>query len=269
MVATADKHNRTLMVTQQYRYHDQPRCIRNLIASGEIGRIDHIVVEFQIQGLLVGWRQRMRQPFLMDMAIHHFDMMRYLLGSNAKQVMAKTWNPQFSNTMGDMSAFAWIEFENNVHVNYTGSFSAPGQDTGWNGRWVITGEKGSLVWNPRDEWGPIRILRQHADLALYGGQQHFFTPLPEPWGDPIWADSIGATGHQYDLYHWRACIESGLEPETSGRDNLHTLALALAAVESAETGRFVEIDSQAHMKASPLGVEAGVLPFLNYPHPLP
>ena len=54
---------------------------------------------------------------------------------------------------------------------------------------------------------------------------------------------MGATGHHYDLYHWRACIESGLEPETSGRDNLNTLALTLAAVESANTGRSVEVES--------------------------
>ena len=240
-----------------------------MIASGAIGRIDHIVAEFQIQGVLTGWRQRMAQPFLMDMAIHHFDMMRYLLGSNAKKVTAKSWNPRVSNTAGDMNAFAWIEFENDIHVNYTGSFASPGQDTGWNGRWVITGEKGSIVWNQHDEWGPIRLFRQNADLALYQGQQHFFTPLPEPWGDPIWAESIGATGHQYDLYHWRACIESGLEPETSGRDNLNTLALALAAVESAESGRTIEIDTQGSTHPLHQGTEAAVLPFLGYPHPLP
>ena len=203
------------------------------------------------------------------MAIHHFDLMRYLLASNAKQVTAKSWNPGFSSTSGDMSAFVWVEFENGVHVNYTGSFAAPGQDTGWNGRWVITGEKGTIVWNQRDDWGPIRILRQNADLALYQGQQHFFTPLPEQWGDPIWAESIGASGHQYDLYHWRACIESGLEPETSGRDNLNTLALALAAVESANSHKTVEIENQDIVINQPQSVEPETKPSMNYSHPLP
>src|SRR2546423_15371495 len=55
------------------------------IAEGAIGEVDHIVVEFQIQGLLFGWRQRMEHPFLMDMAVHHFDMMRYLLGRNRSE----------------------------------------------------------------------------------------------------------------------------------------------------------------------------------------
>jgi len=240
MVRAARQHDRTLMVTQQFRYHDQPRLLRRLLSEGAIGEIDHIVAEFQLQGLLFGWRQTMAHPFLMDMAIHHFDLMRYLLGREAVRVTAQTWNPPFSNTRGDMSAFAWIEFEGGVRVNYTGSFAAPGQDTGWNGRWVITGSKGSLVWNPRDDWGPVRLFRQNADLSQYH-EQHFFTPLPEVWGEPVWPDSMGATGHHYDLYHWRACVESKTEPETSGRDNLHTLALTLATIEAAETGRTVDI----------------------------
>ena len=242
MVRAASRYDRTLMVTQQYRYHDQPRCLRRMIAEGVIGEIDHVVVEFQIQGLLFGWRQRMEHPFLMDMAIHHFDMMRYLLGCEAIQVTAQTWNPKVSNTDGDMNAFAWIEFQNGARVNYTGTFAAPGVDTGWNGRWVITGSKGTLVWNQRDEWGPIRLFRQNADISNYNGM-HFFTPLPEVWGEPVWAESIGATGHHFDLYHWRACTETGVEPETSGRDNLHTLALTLAAVRSANTDCPVEICS--------------------------
>ena len=241
MVQTAAECRRTLMVTQQFRYFDQPRCLRGMIADGVIGEVDHLVIEFQIQGLLFGWRKQMRHPFLMDMAIHHFDTMRYLLGCNAARVQARTWNPGVSNTSGDMNAFVWIEFENGARVNYTGAFAAPGVDTGWNGRWVITGTRGTLVWNQRDEWGPIRLFRQHADLSQYH-EMHFFTPLPEVWGEPIWAPSIGPQGHHYDLYHWRACAETGAEPETSGRDNLNTLALTLAAVEAADTGLTVTLE---------------------------
>ncbi|CCW36009.1 predicted dehydrogenase [Chthonomonas calidirosea] len=250
MVRVADECHRVLMVTQQYRYYDQPRCIRNLLVEGHIGQLDHLVVEFQIQGLLFGWRQTMRHPFLLDMAIHHFDLMRYFLGCNAVRVQAMTWNPPVSNTRGDMCAFVWIEFENGVRVNYSGSFASPGCDTGWNGRWTFTGSRGSIVWNPRDDWGPIRLFRQNADLSQYT-EQHFFTPLPELWGEPIWAPPIGAAGHHYDLYHWRACIEAGVEPETSGRDNLNTLALTFAAMQAADTGSVVEVRSIYQAETTP------------------
>jgi predicted dehydrogenase len=241
IVRTAAELRRTLMVTQQFRYQDQPRYLRRMIVDGVIGEIDHMVVEFQIQGLLFGWRRQMQHPFLMDMAIHHFDMMRYLLGRNALRVQAHTWNPRVSNTCGDMNAFIWIEFEGGVHVSYSGGFASPGMDTGWNGRWDITGDRGSLVWNQRDDWGPVRLFRQNADPSQYH-EMHFFTPLPEVWGEPIWAESIGPAGHHYDLYHWRACIETGAEPETSGRDNLHTLALTFAAVQAASTDQVIEVE---------------------------
>jgi hypothetical protein len=52
---------------------------------------------------------------------------------------------------------------------------------------------------------------------------------------------MGATGHHFDLYHWRACIEGGVEPETSGRDNLHTLAFVLAAIDAADTQKTVGV----------------------------
>ena len=240
IVRVAAECNRTLMVTQQFRYQDQPRTLRRLITEGAIGEIDHVIAEFQIHGLLVGWRQTMAHPFLMDMAVHHFDMMRYLLGANAKQVTAQTWNPAISSAEGDMSAFVWVEFEGGARVNYSGSFASPGADTGWNGRWTLTGSKGSIIWNPRDDWGPIRLFRQNADLSGYH-EQHFFTPLPEIWGEPIQAASMGATGHHFDLYHWRVCSERNIEPETSGRDNLNTLALTFAAIEAADTGKTVEI----------------------------
>ena len=105
---------------------------------------------------------------------------------------------------------------------------------------MFTGTKGSLIWNQRDDWGPIRLFRQNSDTSQFH-EMHFFTPLPEPWGETIWAASIGAQGHHYDLYHWRACIESQTEPETSGRDNLNTLALCFAACDAADTGKTIEV----------------------------
>ncbi|MCS6775224.1 MAG: Gfo/Idh/MocA family oxidoreductase [Chloroherpetonaceae bacterium] len=240
MVRVARERKRVLMVTQQFRYYDQPRTVRRLIAEGHIGDVDHVVTEFQIQGLLFGWRQRMRHPFLMDMAIHHFDLMRYLLHAEARRVMARTWNPTVSNTQGDMNAFVWFEFDGGVRVNYTGGFASPGCDTGWNGRWVITGTRGTIIWNPRDDWGPIRLFRQNADLSRYT-EQTFFTPLPEVWGEPIPAASIGPQGHHHNLHQWRVCMESGREPETSGRDNLHTLAMVFATMEAADSRREIAI----------------------------
>ena len=39
--------------------------------------------------------------------------------------------------------------------------------------------------------------------------------------------------------HWLDCLDAGVEPQTSGADNLKTYALAEAAYESAATGMAV------------------------------
>lgn len=238
LVRLAREKGRVLMVTQQKRYENDPRQIRRLIEEGAIGELDHAVVEFQIQGVMAGWRKEMHQPFLIDMAIHHFDLMRYLLNRKPVRVFAQSWNPKVSNTKGDMISFALIEFEGGVRVNYTGSFASPGMETGWNGRWSLTGSHGSIIWNQRDEWGPIRLFRQDADVSQFT-HQHFFEGLG--WGNAIPAQDIGAKGHHFDLYHWRWCIQEGHEPETSGRDNLYTLALTFAVMESCDRNQSVEI----------------------------
>ncbi len=240
LVRLAKQKNRVLMVTQQKRYENEPRQIRRMIDDGAIGEIDHVVVDFQIQGVMAGWRKTMKHPFLLDMAVHQFDLLRYLLGRNAVRVIAQTWNPRVSNAQGDMSAFALMEFEGGARVNYTGSFASPGMETGWSGRWEITGSRGSIVWNERDEYGKIRYFRQDADLSHYE-KQHFFEGLG--WGEVIHPADIGAKGHHFDLYHWRWCIQEGHEPETSGRDNLHTLALTFATIKSAETGGAVTLST--------------------------
>jgi D-apiose dehydrogenase len=41
--------------------------------------------------------------------------------------------------------------------------------------------------------------------------------------------------------HWIDCLRSATEPETSGRDNLKTLALVEAVYQSAATGQTVDV----------------------------
>jgi len=129
-------------------------------------------------------------------------------------VTAQTWNPGVSNTDGDMNAFVWIEFEGGVRVNYNRYICFSGNRHRLEralGHYRV--ERHAGLESAR-RLGSDPPFPSECDLSQYQ-EMHFFTPLPEVWGEPITADSIGPTGHHYDLYHWRACIESQVEPETS------------------------------------------------------
>ena len=61
--------------------------------------------------------------------------------------------------------------------------------------------------------------------------------LAVPPLDP--ADKIG--GHFGVMQDFIAAVRGGGAPETNGRDNIKSLAMALGAIQSAEQGRRVEI----------------------------
>lgn len=70
-----------------------------------------------------------------------------------------------------------------------------------------------------------------------GVRQFDVSPASPPWAVPPWhvvQDSVRRTQK-----HWIECIRAGIEPQTSGRDNLNTLALMEAAYDSAASGTSV------------------------------
>ena len=56
------------------------------------------------------------------------------------------------------------------------------------------------------------------------------------------SDRIG--GHLGVIQDFVRAVESGTEPETRGADNIKSLGMVFAAIESAETGRRVDIASE-------------------------
>lgn len=224
MVRAAKRAARLLMVTQQYRYHPYPRAIRQAIEAGRIGRLDHVMVEYQMPLQVGGWRRDMAQPFLVDMAIHHFDLLRYLTTADAEQVYAQVWNPEISTSHGPMHAMAIFQMSGGVRANYTGGWASPGRDTGWNGNWVLTGNKGCIVWTQE------------------GATLHLQDIGTGTWNKPTTVRNLRparmkATGSDQNLLHLADCIRTGCEPLTSGRDNLGTLAMVFGCVRSGAKNR--------------------------------
>ena len=53
---------------------------------------------------------------------------------------------------------------------------------------------------------------------------------------------IGSMGHAGVIRDFLDSLEEGRAPQTDCRDNIKSLAMVLAAIESAETGRRVEVN---------------------------
>ncbi|MBV8475007.1 MAG: Gfo/Idh/MocA family oxidoreductase [Hyphomicrobiales bacterium] len=231
LVARAAAAERLHAVVQNRRYLASVRRIARLIAAGTIGEVSSIHSDFFLAPHFGGFREEMDHVLLLDMAIHGFDAMRCMTGLGATGVYCREWNPIHSWYRHGSSAAAIFDLENGAVFTYRGSWCAEGLGTGWECAWRIVGSKGSLVWDGREA----------IDVQVGGGARKGLfdevVDLVAPPLDPL--DRVG--GHLGVIEDFVAAIREGTQPETAGRDNVRSLAMALGAINSAETGRRIDI----------------------------
>ena len=234
VVELAEAAGRVVMVSQQYRHRRGARTVARLLETGALGRIGEAHVTFANEVPVHGFQHRMDEPLLWDVAIHHFDLVRGALGLEPQHVHATTWNPIWSTFDGHASATVVLETPDNVVVTFTGTLAPRGHTTGWDAVWRIFGEHGSIRWDGDDVVHmPLeRPLLAKVQRRLLRREWKGRRVSPVPIGEP---DRLGV------LAELGAAIREGREPESSGRDNVRSLALTVAAVESARQGRVVDV----------------------------
>ena len=139
-----------LMIAENYRYAPQSRHIKSCLMQEPPGTIREIQILFRRRHHIENYHMSMEHPLLMDVGIHHLDMLRYFTGSEAKSVYAEFRTPPGSWYSGYSNAELRITMENGVKVTYSGSLDAGANETGWYGRWGFTGENGVLTFEPDD-----------------------------------------------------------------------------------------------------------------------
>jgi len=233
LVALAKAQGKVLMVSQNYRHQAAPIAASKLVREGKFGVMNMVSLDFRRHGPSQGYRYwDMPDPLLADMSIHHFDLMRFVLNDEPVRLSCRTWNPPGSPFRFDPSGVATIEFSKGTMVSYRASWLNSGPVTPWAGEWVMDGAEGQITWSSRDHFrgkaGPDKLTLQ----ALDGN------PEPVPLEPPAFPDRTGT------LNTVAAVIDSGKVPEgfSSGEDNLGSLAMVQAAIQSASRkGAWVEI----------------------------
>jgi predicted dehydrogenase len=233
LVELAKARGRVLMVSQNYRFQPAPIAATELIGAQKFGPVNLVSIDFRRHAPSQGYRYwDMPDPLLADMSIHHFDLMRMVLGDNAKRVSCRTWNPPASPFGHHPIGVATLEFEKGTIVSYRGSWMSSGPVTPWAGEWTMDCSEGQIVWTSRDHFmgkaGPDRLSLRPLDGEA--------TPMDL---EPVqYTDRLGT------LAAVARVIETGTMPArfSSGEDNLHSLALVQATILSASRdGQWVEI----------------------------
>ena len=230
MVAAAREAGRIFAVIQNRRYDANIRRARHVVASGAIGPLTTVNCDFYIGAHFGGFRDHMRHVLLLDMAIHTFDAARLLTAADPVAVYCHEWNPAGSWYDHDASAVAVFELSNGIVYTYRGSWCAEGLNTTWECDWRLIGQRGSLTWDGATGFrGEV--------VAKTGGFRSEMADLQAPEIDA--GEKVG--GHAGNIREFVRCVRQGAVPETAAEDNIKSLAMVFGAIESAETGKRVEI----------------------------
>jgi predicted dehydrogenase len=230
LVEIADKAQRILMVSQNYRYNAPFRTVQRLVMEGELGDLASIRISCRRDTRTLfapnDFRYSMRHPYVFDMSIHHFDLIRAATGRDVRRVYARGWRVPDSPFVHYPAVAAILDLDDGVPVIYQGDWATHEPETSWNGDWEILGEAGRLLWSGSEEdrgtgevvferWGREPRLIEQRDLEF--------------------------VEREATLQALRAAIEGGEPPETAAADNVRSLAAMLGCVTSIESDEPVDV----------------------------
>lgn len=229
-VEEAADAGRILMVSQNYRFRPAARAIQRLVRDGAIGPLVSASLDCQRDMRpsyeATNFRYLMRHPYVIDMSIHHFDLIRALTGENVKSIHARSWRVPDSPYRHEPAMAALVTLESGAPFLYEGSGATYRPWTSWNGDWELVGERGRITWTEGVENPDLGVVRLHC------------------WGEQpvvVEQDHSGPQGRELVLDLFRQATLTGQEPETSARDNVNSLALVLACAASIDRGEQVEV----------------------------
>lgn len=230
LVARAEAAGKLHAVVQNRRFNQGIRRIRATLDSGVLGRLNAIHCDFFVGAHFDGFRNHMQHVLLLDMAIHTLDAARYLAGERPLAVYCHETNPASSWYAHGSVANAIFEFSGDVLFTYRGAWSAEGANTSWDSAWRLVGSKGTLLWDGETGFAAHRVA----------GDEGFFRPL-EPIEIAPAQSPTQTLGHASVLLDFLDSIETRRQPETVGHDNITSLAMVFAAIESARLRQRIEI----------------------------
>ncbi len=235
MVAACAAAGVKLLVAHVVRFFPEYVLAKQAVAAGEIG--DTAVMRFsrcsfQPKKAADNWflDQKQSGGMMLDLMIHDFDFARWV-GGNVKTVFAKKISSSHADAIVD-HGLAILTHENGTISHIEGSWAYP--PPMWRTRFEIAGSNGWLSHDSHETAVTHLHLHQTSsdapDVALPN------SPLAE---DPYTT--------QIKSFYWH--LAEGVETAVSATDGLMALQIALAAIESAETGQPVQIAANSEVRS--------------------
>jgi predicted dehydrogenase len=217
----AESRHRAIGVVQNWRAKSVGTTLKDAISCGAIGDVSHIVFRYlrdRDKPQLPDYLFEERDPILWAMAIHHFDLFRFVLDHEIVHVEGHAARPPWSRYRDPSINDLWMETDGGVVISYVASFSSRNAHIPQESL-QVEGELGTLYNDSEYMEPPLLLSTRDVDEPV------------DLTADVAVRDQIG----QYEiadtaiLDNFRAAITEGTSLIASARDNLGTLAAIHAA----------------------------------------
>lgn len=236
MIQACDAADVTLMVIQSQRFRGVHARAQALIQAGRIGEVRHARVWSLLPEAwsvpVVGDRPWYNDPdagLFMSQAVHNFDMLRWLVGSDAQRIYAQVTSVG-QHGIPNLSANALVDFESGATGQVWINMEMPGM------AFPVSQFHSQVV----DSRGLLDMDGYaHLDLGVDGAWQRVWEQPPfDPFNplDPVRLESFAAQNQAFI-----DALRSGQTPAVTGADGRAAVELCQAALLSARTRQPVDL----------------------------
>lgn len=231
-VETAEAAGVLLAVNQQMRWDAGIAASRDLIERGALGNVAEAQVQVAVSTPWHLWPWLASAPRLEVMyhSIHYQDALRSIMGDPVWVTSVHGRYPEQEEVRGETSTRTILEYADGstslVVANHYNQHGAPYAHFRFLGtKATLEGTIGLLYDYPHGRPDTLSLYHDGVETRVYEFDTRW---IPDAFLGPM-ADLMDA-------------IETGRQPLTSGRDNLGTIAVAMAAYRSAGERRSVRVD---------------------------
>lgn len=213
--------DRVLMIGHVSRYEPDHRAAKDLVEAGQIG--DVAMMAHSLTTSLPGWSEGgwLARPEesggpLLDLAVHSFDYLAWVIGSPAVRVHAvAAGSPAGPATYG----LATVRYASGAMGQVEASWAHPA-GRGFQAAVEIVGSDGRISWDYD---------------SINGGAVHLAD------GGVTWLDPLGERGYASEIAAFTAAVRAGGPSPVPVSDGVAATRTALAALHSARTGEPVDL----------------------------
>ena len=226
-VRVAEEAGMVLSINQNMRYDHSMRALKTLLDRGDLG--EPVMAQITMHAR-PHWQEFIKgypRVAILNMSIHHLDVFRFLFGDPDSILVSVRPDPRTEFEHTDGMAFSILQYSDGMRaIALDNTFSWIDHGIEWRVEGTEGVAKGTIGWPDYPAGSPSTI-----DFATKKQPGYWFQPRwPERWFPQAFIGTMGQL---------MKALETGREPELTGKDNLRTMALIEAAYQSAESGQAV------------------------------